>query len=192
MSIRIEITGNDAQEIAQSILQMAFMIAPKLAGVPEQPPAEAVTADTVQPARRPGRPKKTDAPVIEHEEKKEPENVHAGSGGSGGAEVPAGVSGTEGGAEPAGSPAADDAPAEVDAVAADEKAAPKDIVDPIRAHVINDYLNVVTDSLPTRKDLYSELLNEFGLTAITALKPSQVEAFKAAVDAKIAAAVTGK
>lgn len=188
MSIRIEITGDSTQEIAQSLLGLAFMIAPKLANAANPPVGgiasgvEATEAETVQPVRKP-RGKKVDAPVIDHDEKENAGAVHgdgnAADSGSGAGVLP----------DAATENAAD---ATETVAAAEDGTAPKDVVDPIRAHVINDYLNVVTDDLPKRKELYGALLAEFGIPAITALRVSQVEAFKAAVDAKIEAAVTGK
>jgi hypothetical protein len=84
-----------------------------------------------------------------------------------------------------GSEAPDEAPAEVDAVA--EK--PSMTIDQLRSFTINEYLNVVTDSLPTRKELYGALLTQFSIKAITELPAEKIAEFKAVVDAKIAGAV---
>lgn len=170
MSIRIEITGENTQEIAQSILQMAFMIAPRLAGAPQAAAVEPVVADTVQPARKPARAKKADAPTIEHDESEvKTEQTHE---------------------QEAEKKVAEDKAAEV--VAAVESGEASMTINQLRAFTINEYLNTVFEKQEDRKNAYGALLERFQIKAITALPVEKINEFKAAVDAKIAEALVGK
>lgn len=193
MSIRIEITGDTPQAIAESVISMAFLLAPKLR---EQSTAPA--AEVVEPERKPRRGRKAET-IIEHDEKEVAKDVHANTDGTGGAvDGPRAASATDdascevapgtddtGASGSAGEDATSETPAEMDAVA-DE---PSMSIDDLRKFTINEYLNVVTDKLDERKNLYKALLDQFQVEAINALAPGQINAFKAAVEAKIAEAV---
>lgn len=196
MTIRIEITGEDPAQIAQNIVSMAFLFAPNLRGVAQPamaPVVEAETVETAQPKPR-GRAKKTDV-VIDHsaeEVKQDAQQSGVAAKLAGEADGPdAGGSSDSTQADAAGEPsgpAADEAPAEVDAVA--EK--PCMTIDELRAFTVNEYLNTCFETLPERKTAFQELLKPHGVIAIGELPADKINAFKAVVDAKIKAKLTGK
>lgn len=195
MTIRIEIFGENHTEIRESLAGLASFLlggtAPAAVAAAPEPVAET-------PARR-GR-KKADAPTIDHDPNEgATTDVHTAANTTA-VGVDAGDGATPSG-DDAGvadgneniAPASDEAPAEVDAVASSDLT-----IDDLRAYTISSYLNVVTDSLPKRKELYAALLAEFeiepddkGIRAITRLPAEKIGAFKAAVDAKIAEAMKG-
>jgi hypothetical protein len=201
LTIRIEITGENSVDI---LAHLEILTRHLLGGVAAAPAehVEPVEDEAVEePKKTRGRSRKNT--VIEHdpnEGKKEDVATDrtAGSadaagraGTAGGADAASGEADTGAGSEgDVGSGAAeDDAPAEVDAVA--EKPKPGMTIDELRSYMINEYLNVVTDSLPTRKGLYGELLTQFSIKTIADLPAEKIADFKAVVDAKIAEAVKG-
>lgn len=199
MSIRIEITGDTPQAIAESVISMAFLLAPKLREQSTTPAAEA--AEVVEPERKPRRGRKVET-IIEHDEKEVAEDVRRDTGGNDAVDGPRAASAAAsltGKAGPAGHSTSGsvDVEADTSAVSKDESAAEVDAVadepsmsiDALRKFTINEYLNVVTDKLDERKNLYKALLDQFQVEAINALAPGQINAFKAAVEAKIAEAL---
>lgn len=185
MSIRIEITGDTPQAIAESVLSMAFMIAPRLREQSTAPATE--TAEVVEPERKPRRASRKTETVIEHDEKEVADNGGGGAASATGDASSEVASGTDaaGAGGSTGEDAKGETAAEVDAVA-DE---PSMSIDELRKFTINEYLNVVTDKLDERKNLYKALLDQFQVEAINALAAGQINAFKAAVEARIAEAL---
>lgn len=173
MPIKIEITGNDAAEIAQQLLTMAFTIAPKLASKQPAPESQsAVEAETVEPAKEPakrrGRPKKQE--TIEHEEK----SVDSGDDADGdGPEATA--EDTVPSADVAGEPPANG-----------EAADPEMTISELRAYTIA-YLREAFEGLEKQKDEFGKLLSAFGVDKIGDLPDDKIGAFKALVDEKKAA-----
>lgn len=189
MTIRIEITGETSADILENLGVLTRRLLGGAAPVEPAETAEPEAAD--EPKKSRGRPRK--GAVIEHDPNEGKKNdVHsaagatdelvgdAAAGGTGGVAEP-----PRGEADPDGEPAEDEAPAEVAAVA--EKS--EMTINDLRSFTINEYLNVVTDSLPTRKELYGALLAQFSIKAITELPVEKIGEFKAVVDAKIAEAM---
>jgi hypothetical protein len=208
LTIRIEITGENSVDILAhlEILTRQLLGSAAATSAEHVEPVEDEAAD--EPKKHRGRSRKNT--VIEHDPNEgKKEDVHAGGRDDrgGAADVPAGVeaatdataagsadaasgeadtgAGSEGDVDSGA--AEDGAPAEVDAVA--EKPKPGMTIDELRSYMINEYLNVVTDSLPTRKGLYGELLTQFSIKTIAELPAEKIAEFKAVVDAKIAEAV---
>lgn len=209
MTIRIEITGDNASQVASQLLTftatMSQLLAPRAPATEaaHQGPAPDTVVETVAeqpaaPARR-GRPRKSE--TIEHEPK-EVQDVHRESGY--GDRSAGGESATAGGGEPgaasgiaaehAGAEAADEAPAGVDAVAeADTDAsaaapvAEAVNVDDLRKHIIADYLNAFFPSQEVRKAKFAEILDVYGATKLSEIPADRLGEVKALVDGKIAA-----
>lgn len=210
MTIRIEITGDNASQVASQLLTFTATMSQLLA--PRAPATEAVhqgpAPDTVvetaaeqpaAPARR-GRPRKSE--TIEHEPK-EVQDVHrdAGSGdGSAGGE-----SATAGGGEPGaasgiaaehvGTEAADEAPAGVDAAAEADTDAPVAEavnVDDLRKYIMINYLNTFFPTLEVRKAKFDEVLDVFGAKKLSEVPADRLGEVKALVDGKIAALAGAK
>lgn len=190
MTIRIEITGESASQIAQELVTLAFMVAPKLKDSLATSTASGPSPDlteTVEPVDKPKAPRgrKPKGEVIEHDSK-EMANVASDT-----AEVVGEVWVAD---------ASDEQAAGVDAVAetagdpapAAEAEKPCMTRDDLRKYLINQYLNVVFDDMEARKKDYKALLDEFGIEAIADIPEEKINPFKAAIDARIAAAVGGK
>lgn len=193
MSIELKITGESAAEIAQNLITFAFMLAPQMRdkaprqSVPDERPA--VEAEPVEEPKKPrGRSRK--AEVIEHDANEgAKEDVHGAEAGSDG---DAAVSG--GGAERAQPEREAEVPAEapVEAAPAAEEApsdeTPVMSIDELRKYTLSSYLLEHFKSLDDQKAEFGKLLAEFEVTKIGDLPAEKINAFKALVDAKIAAA----
>jgi hypothetical protein len=208
VTIRIEITGDNASQVASQLLTftatMSQLLAPRASATEavHQGPAPDTVVETVAeqpaaPARR-GRPRKGE--TIEHEPKEKDDVRRDAGGNSVGSGADAGASGAEPGAGAADAAArvgaeTDDAPAVVDAVAEADRdpapAAPVETltIDTVREHAVNNYLNACFDSLPERKAKFAELTSAFGVTKLNELPADKLGAFKALVDSKIAEAL---
>lgn len=218
MTIRIEITGDNASQVASQLLTftatMSQLLAPRAPATEavHQGPAPDTVVETVAeqpaaPARR-GRPRKSE--TIEHEPK-EVQGVHreSGAGADGGGDAGRGAGAVEAGGEPGadaggaaehvGTEAADEAPAGVDAVAeadADASAAAPLAeavnVDDLRKHIIADYLNTFFTSQEVRKAKFAEILDVYGATKLNEIPADRLGEVKALVDGKIAALAGAK
>lgn len=214
MTIRIEITGDNASQVASQLLTftatMSQLLAPRAPATEaaHQGPAPDTVVETVAeqpaaPARR-GRPRKSE--TIEHEPK-EVENVHRESGS--GDRAAGGESATAGGGEPGaaaggaeervGAETADEAPAGVDAVAeadADASAAAPLAeavnVDDLRKYIMINYLNTFFPTLEARKAKFNEVLLVFGAKKLSEVPADRLGEVKALVDGKIAALAGAK
>lgn len=216
VTIRIEITGDNASQVASQLLTftatMSQLLAPRAPATEaaHQGPAPDTVVETVAeqpaaPARR-GRPRKSE--TIEHEPK-EVQDVHRESGS--GDRSAGGESATAGDAErgagsavgtavDAGSAAAaDESPAGVDAVAETDTdasaAAPVAEavnVDDLRKHIIADYLNAFFPSQEVRKAKFAEILDVYGATKLSEVPADRLGEVKALVDGKIAALAGAK
>lgn len=214
VTIRIEITGDNASQVASQLLTftatMSQLLAPRAPATEaaHQGPAPDTVVETVAeqpaaPARR-GRPRKSE--TIEHEPK-EVQDVHRESGS--GDRSAGGESATAGGGEPGaasgiaaervGAEAADEAPAGVDAVAETDTdasaAAPVAEavnVDDLRKHIIADYLNAFFPSQEVRKAKFAEILDVYGATKLNEIPADRLGEVKALVDGKIAALAGAK
>ncbi len=207
VTIRIEITGDNASQVASQLLTftatMSQLLAPRAPATEaaHQGPAPDTVVETVAeqpaaPARR-GRPRKSE--TIEHEPK-EVQDVHresgAGDRSAGGGEPGADAGGAE---ERVVSEAADEAPAGVDAVAETDTdasaAAPVAEavnVDDLRKHIIADYLNAFFPSQEVRKAKFAEILDVYGATKLSEIPADRLGEVKALVDGKIAALAGAK
>lgn len=205
MTIRIEITGDNASQVASQLLTftatMSQLLAPRAPATEaaHQGPAPDTVVETVAeqpaaPARR-GRPRKSE--TIEHEPK-EVQDVHrdagSGDGTAGGESATSGIA-----AEHVGTGAADEAPAGVDAVAeADTDAsaaaplAEAVNVDDLRKYIMINYLNTFFPTLEARKAKFDEVLLVFGAKKLSEVPVDRLGEVKALVDGKIAALVGAK
>ena len=218
VTIRIEITGDNASQVASQLLTftatMSQLLTPRAPATEaaHQGPAPDTVVETVAeqpaaPARR-GRPRKSE--TIEHEPK-EVQDVHrepgagADDGGDAGSGAGAGAVGGEPGAasgiaaERMVSEAADEAPAGVDAVAETDTDAPAAApateavnVDDLRKHIIADYLNAFFPSQEVRKAKFAEILDVYGATKLSEVPADRLGEVKALVDGKIAALAGAK
>lgn len=207
MTIRIEITGDNASQVASQLLQftatMSQLLQPRAAttaAVHEGPAPDVVETVAEQPAApaRRGRPRK--AETIEHETK-EQANVHRDAGGDtdgGGAsadgEAPAGGSAADAMGGDGGhiENAAHDESSAVDEVAAPASVAEKLTIDEVRAYTITNYLNAVFETQPERTAAFRELMDAVGVTKFGEVPVERLGEVKAMVDAKIAAAAGAK
>lgn len=207
VTIRIEITGDNASQVASQLLQftatMSQLLQPRAAttaAVHEGPAPDVVETVAEQPAApaRRGRPRK--AETIEHETK-EQANVHRDAGGDtdgGGAsadgEAPAGGSAADAMGGDGGhiENAAHDESSAVDEVAAPASVAEKLTIDEVRAYTITNYLNAVFETQPERTAAFRELMDAVGVTKFGEVPVERLGEVKAMVDAKIAAAAGAK
>lgn len=205
MTIRIEITGDNASQVASQLLTftatMSQLLAPRAPATEaaHQGPAPDTVVETVAeqpaaPARR-GRPRKSE--TIEHEPK-EVQDVHrdagSGDGTAGGESATSGIA-----AEHVGAEAADEAPAGVDAVAETDTdasaAAPVAEavnVDDLRKYIMINYLNTFFPTLEVRKAKFDEVLDVFGAKKLSEVPADRLGEVKALVDGKIAALAGAK
>jgi len=193
VTINFTITADDTAELAKQIVSLAFMLAPNLRNhAAPVPPAAAIEPEIVEPVKRAPRNTKKAGVTIDHEPAKESESVVEpvepatdGVPGAGG-DTASGITSETG----AGDEAADEPKAEVDAVAGTaEPEEPCMTIDALRAFTVNDYLNSVFEKQEDRKAAFGDMLKEFGVTKIGDLPADKINAWKAAVDQRIAAAV---
>lgn len=205
MTIRIEITGDNASQVASQLLTftatMSQLLAPRAPATEaaHQGPAPDTVVETVAeqpaaPARR-GRPRKSE--TIEHEPN-EVQDVHRDAGsGDGTAGCESATSGIA--AERVGAEAADEAPAGVDAVAETDADAPAAApaaeavnVDDLRKYIMINYLNTFFPTLEARKAKFDEVLDVFGAKKLSEVPADRLGEVKALVDGKIAALAGAK
>lgn len=188
MSIRIEIMGENPEQIAQSVLSMAFLFAPNLRDrVTSAQPAPAVEP-VAEPTKRAARGKKADV-TIDHDATEVKADVQSG-GGADGSTTAAGASADasgEGAADVvAGGEGSDSgAPSDIEA-AGGGSADPEMSVDELRKYVIGNYLNACYETQDERTAAFRELLDHFKLKKIADTPADKINEFKALVDAKIA------
>lgn len=171
VTIRIEITGEDAAEVAQNLVTMAFMLAPNLRGGPAKDAPAAVEAEAVEEPKKPrGRPKK--AETIEHEPVKEAKEEITPEAVENEQETVAQTTELP--------------PKEI----APEKAAEAEAltIDDLRKFTVDEYLLKQFKALEDQKSAFKALLDQFGVTKIGDLPTDKIGEFKAVVDAKIAEA----
>lgn len=210
MTIRIEITGDNASQVASQLLTftatMSQLLAPRAPATEavHQGPAPDTVVETVAeqpaaPARR-GRPRKGE--TIEHEPKEvsnanEPADAAAsanaaganGSGTGSVAEDAADGAGTGAAAAEAPEPAAQEQAAAEPAGGAKAEAVN---VDDLRKHIVNNYLNTFFPTLEARKAKFDEILGVYGATKLNEIPADRLGEVKALVDGKIAALVGAK
>ena len=194
MLFELKITAATPVEFADAILNLQGLLK---SAAPAAPAAEPEQVEQPEETKKPRGRKRQEPVTIDHDPNEVKNDVRTDAGGDNVASL-SGDAGAadrttaDSAAEPvdrsAGGATKDEPAPEVDAVA-ETPAEPSLTIDEVRAYMINNYLNVVTDDLPKRKDLYKELLNEFSIEKIVDLSADKIGAFKAAVDAKIAAAV---
>ena len=162
MTIKIEITGDDVQTIATQILVLGSLINQKVGARTEEVKAE---PEILEPKKAP--PKKAavkKAETIEHESTDdEPEQPEQ------------------------------DEPTVEELAAANEEVedveAEKPMtIDELRAYTISNYLAEVFPKREDQKDAFKALLDKFEIEKLGDLPEDQATAFKAEVDARIAAA----
>jgi len=210
VTIRIEITGDNASQVASQLLTftatMSQLLAPRapVTEAAHQGPAPDTVVETVAeqpaaPARR-GRPRKSE--TIEHEPKEvqnanEPADAVAsanaagadGSGTGGVAEDAADGAGTGAAVAEAPEPAAEEQAAAEPAGGAKAEAVN---VDDLRKHIIADYLNAFFPSQEVRKAKFAEILDVYGATKLNEIPADRLGEVKALVDGKIAALAGAK
>lgn len=210
MTIRIEVTGGTAADVAQELMSFALLMAPRMrehlttapvvpAGLGEMAAAEAA-ADV--PVEQPAEKKRGRKP--KSEEQKDVPGDDVERAGAGGDEPASGR--TDGAAatelvhdEHATAAAAkDESPAEVDALPeaepepVEQAAEPALTTDQLQKYVVQNYLMVVTTDQEVRTATYRALLDKFGIPKLKDASPEQVGEIKAYVDGEIATHKAGR
>lgn len=194
MTIRIEITGENAGQVAQQMLAftatMSQLLAPRAPvteAVHQGPAPDAVEAETVEQPVAPQRRGRKKAETVEHEPKKESEDVPGNTGGVGDSDnLDAGESGNDVPGSVGVRGAGDSGEhAEPTTETAKEPAETVNI-DDLRKYVVGSYLNTFFDDLDERKAEFHRILGEFGVTKLAEVPAERLGEVKAYVDAAIA------
>lgn len=177
VSIKIEIIGDKASDIAQELVTLAFMLAPNLRpGANNPAPAGDTVVETVTPARKPGRPKKGE--TIEGEVSKETPKGEPAD------EKPADtVVDQSAGGNAAATVAADAATTNEAAKPADKSMS----IDDLRKFIVATYLTGHFDGLDAQKAEFTDLLSKFNVAKIGDLPTDKIAEMKKLVDERIAA-----
>lgn len=198
MTIRIEVTGGTAADVAQELMSFALLMAPRLRehmttapvapeGLGELAAAEAAADVPVeQPAekKRGRKPKNEEKQDVRRDDAPTADN---GAAGSSSGEEPAVPVGAELAGDGDQQEAEDGAPAEVDVVAeAEPVEEPALTVDQLQNYVVKEYLMLVTKDQEVRTATYRALLDKFGIGKLREAAPEQIGPIKAYVDGEIA------
>lgn len=196
MTIRIEVTGGTAADVAQELMSFALLMAPRLRehmtaapvateGLGEMAAAEAaadVPVDQPVEKKRGRKTKSEEQKDVRRDDAPAADSVAVGSASGAEPAVPGGAvrTGDQQKAE-------DDKPAEVDAVAEVEPVEePALTVDQLQNYVVKEYLMLVTKDQEVRTATYRALLDKFGIGKLREAAPDQIGPIKAYVDGEIA------
>jgi len=183
VTIELKISGDSPDQIANAIVSMAFLFAPKLRDAVPPAPAQPVAESVAEaPAAKKPRNTKKPAETIEHDPNEGKTDAAAGAVDDGAGETPAETAQADAGGEPA----------KEEAPASGGSADPAMSIDELRKFVINDYLNVCFETQAERTAAFrSDILEPFGLAKIGEAPADKINEIKAHVDVLIAAKVKG-